>query len=115
MEQEYIAQTTLDQMVGTDQDQLLKAAIPYLPPRGQQILSIYSKVKELSNTLALFGPSSHHMEMCAASAPSDQPLDVLNDIRRYCYGDSRKMLDQMVNLIAMVQMIKVMNETPVNS
>lgn len=115
MEQEYIAQTTLDQMVGTDQDQLLKAVIPYMPPKGQQILSIYSKAKELSNTLALFGPSSHHMEMCAASAPSDQPLDVLNDIRRYCYGDSKKKLDQMVNMLAMVQMIKVMNDTSGNS
>ena len=29
MDQEYIAQTALDQMVGTDQGQLLKALIPY--------------------------------------------------------------------------------------
>ena len=34
MDQEYIAQTALDQMVGTDQGQLLKALIPYFPPRA---------------------------------------------------------------------------------
>ena len=109
MDQEYIVQTTLDQMVGTDQEQLIKAAIPYLPVKGQQILSIYAKLKELSNTLALFGPGSSHMEICAQAF--EQPVDVLNDIRRYCYGDSRKMLDQMVNLFAMVQMLKVMNDS----
>lgn len=54
MEQEYIAQTALDQMVGTDQGQLLKALIPYFPPRQQQFLSVFAKAKELSNTLALF-------------------------------------------------------------
>ncbi len=37
MESEFIAQTALDQMVGTDQGQLLKALIPYLPPREQQL------------------------------------------------------------------------------
>ena len=53
MEQEYIAQTTLDQMVGTDQGQLLKALIPYFPPRQQQFLSVFAKAKELPNTLTL--------------------------------------------------------------
>lgn len=111
MNEEYIAQTTLDQMVGTDREQLLKAAIPYLPPKGQQVLSIYTKVRELSNTLAIFGSMDSRMEMCAASAPSTQPVEILDDIRRYCYGDSRKMLDQMVNMMAMVQMLKVMGES----
>lgn len=53
MDQEYIAQTALDQMVGTDQGQLLKALIPYFPPRQQQFLSVFAKARELSNTVAL--------------------------------------------------------------
>ena len=40
MESEFIAQTALDQMVGTDQGQLLKALIPYLPPREQQLFPV---------------------------------------------------------------------------
>lgn len=55
MESEFIAQTALDQMVGTDQGQLLKALIPYLPPREQQLFSLYAKAKEFSNTVNLFG------------------------------------------------------------
>lgn len=115
MNEEYIAQTTLDQMVVTDRDQLLKAAIPYLPPKSQQLLSIYTKARELSNTMAIFGNMDSRMEMCAASAPNAQPAEILNDIRRYCYGDSRKILDQMVNMMAMVQMLKLMNDSSENS
>ena len=40
MEQEYISQTALDQMVTDDRTQMLKAAVPYLPPAGRQILYV---------------------------------------------------------------------------
>lgn len=112
MDQEFISQTTLDQMVGSDSDQMLKAAIPYLPPQGQQILSVYTKARELANTLSLFSPANRGMQMCAASAPSAEPLDMIEDIRRFCYGNSRRKLDQMVNMMAMVQMLQMMNENP---
>lgn len=110
MDQEYIAQTTLDQMVGTDQNQLLKALIPYLPTRQQQFLSLYAKASEFSNTVVLFGKAQPPVQMQAASVQA-QPLDVLNDIRRYCFGNSRKTIDQMVNMMAVIEMIKVMNSS----
>ena len=81
MDQEYIAQTALDQMVGTDQGQLLKALIPYFPPRQQQFLSVFAKARELSNTVALFTKPSEAMQIQAAAAPA-QPLEVINDLRR---------------------------------
>ena len=37
MDQEYIAQTALDQMVGTDQGQLLKALIPYFSTQAATV------------------------------------------------------------------------------
>ena len=45
MEQEPIARTALDEMVESDQDQMLKAMIPYLPSSGQRFLSVYTKVR----------------------------------------------------------------------
>ena len=84
MDQEYIAQTALDQMVGTDQGQLLKALIPYFPPRQQQFLSVFAKARELSNTVALFTKPSEAMQIQAAAAPA-QPLEVINDLRRWRY------------------------------
>lgn len=108
MEQDFISQTALDQMVGTDRDQMMKAAIPYLPPKGQQILSVYTKARELANTMTLFSPSREGMQICAASASAADPLEMINDIKRFCYGESRQKLDQMVNMMAMVQMLQLM-------
>lgn len=112
MDQEFISQTALDQMVSNDQAQMLKAAIPYLPARGQQVLSIYTKVQELSNALALFSPAGQSEQMQAASLPVTDPLEMLQDIRRFCYGGSRQKLDRMVNLLAMAEMFRMMNENP---
>ena len=41
MNEEQISQTLLDQMVSSDREQMIKAAIPYLPPKGQQFFSVY--------------------------------------------------------------------------
>ena len=101
MDQEYIAQTALDQMVGTDQGQLLKALIPYFPPRQQQFLSVFAKARELSNTVALFTKPSEAMQIQAAAAPA-QPLEVINDLR--------KTLDQITNMMTMAEMLRMMNE-----
>ena len=109
MDQEYIAQTALDQMVGTDQGQLLKALIPYFPPRQQQLLSVFAKAREFSNTVALFKNPPAAMHIQAATAPV-QPLDIISDLRHYCFGNTRKTLDQITNMMTMVEMLRVMNE-----
>lgn len=110
MEQDFIAQTALDQMVGSDRTQLLKAAVPYLPPKGQQFVSMYTKLTELAGAIRLFGRSSSGGMMQAASLPARDPLAMLADIRRFCYGNSRKQLDQMVELFSMLQLFAAMGE-----
>lgn len=108
MEQEPVAQTTLDQMVSGDRAQLLKAAVPYLPPRGQQIISLYSKIQELQNTMTLFSPARQNMQICAV--PASDPMEMLRDLQKYSYGQSRQNLDQITNMLAVVEMMKLMNE-----
>ena len=99
MDQEQISQTTLDQMVSNDKSQMLKAAVPYLPPKGQQILSLYAKIQELKTS----------MEIC--TAPAADPMEMLQEIRRFSYGDSARNLDQLTNMLAFVEMLKIMNES----
>ncbi|HJB17153.1 MAG TPA: hypothetical protein IAA05_14145 [Candidatus Blautia excrementipullorum] len=108
MDQDFLSQTALDQMVTSDQTQMLKAAIPYLPPSGQQILSVYAKIQELANTLSLFSPVRQEMQVCAAE--TTDPLDMIQDIRKHSFGGSRRQLDQIANILALVQMIQIMNE-----
>ena len=48
-EEQMSCQTPLDALISQDSLQIIKAAIPYMPLKSQQFLSIYAKVKELSN------------------------------------------------------------------
>lgn len=109
MEEEMISQTRFDQLVSDDQSQMLKAFIPYLPPRSQQVLSVFTKAKELSNTMALFQGRPPEMQMCAS--PSASPSELLNDIRKFSYGRSREQIDQISNFLVMMQLMQVMNSS----
>ena len=86
MNQDFISQTPLDQITGTDYGQMLKAAIPYLPARSRQILSIYEKAMEFRNTVSIFGKKNYESDLTAASTADADPMDMLNDIRSFCYG-----------------------------
>lgn len=113
MNQDFISQTPLDQMVSTDYGQMLKASIPYLPPRSRQILSVYEKALEFMNTVSFFGNQGNccrNDELCAMSMPASDPMEMLNEIRGFCYGPSKEKLDQIVNMLAVVQMLQIMNQ-----
>ena len=112
MEQDFVARTALDEMVESDQNQMLKAMIPYLPASGQQFLSMYAKTQELINTMTLFRNRENYSDMQAASVSGTDPMEILQDIRRCCGGESRRQIDQLTNLMAVMQMIKIMNEDP---
>lgn len=103
-----ISQTTFDQMVNDEHTQIMKAAIPYLPPKFQQLFSFYAKSKELANTMQLFS-SNNTMQICAFPDTPADPVAILNDIRKYSYGQSQQKLDQISNLFVMLEMISVVN------
>jgi len=92
MEQETIAQTMLDQLVTDENSQMLKALIPYLSFSGQRILAAYAKTQELCNTLQLFSRPQNDMQICS-SRPMN-PMELLNDIRKFSYGENRKKLEK---------------------
>lgn len=112
MEQDFVARTALDELVESDQDQLIKAMVPYLPASGQQLLSVYAKTRELMNTMALFQNQRNRADMQAASISGNDPLSMLQDIRKCCGGESRRQIDHITSLIATIQMMKIMNEDP---
>lgn len=110
MEQEPIARTALDEMVESDQDQMLKAMIPYLPSSGQRFLSVYTKVRELRNTMSLFQSSRRTADLQATGFSGTDPLEMLQDIRKCCGGENRRQIDHITSLMATIQMLQIMNE-----
>lgn len=109
-QQETTPMTDLDQMVSDDQIQILKAAIPYVSAPGQRLLSVYSKVRELQNTLTLFPQSNSDMRICGSNAEA-QPLDILNEIRPFCSGPAQERIDQIIQMFAMLQMIELFQDS----
>ena len=60
--------TEFDGLIRDHHLQMMKAAIPYMPAYGQQILSIYAKSLELSNTLKLLNrEGSRSVGICSIS------------------------------------------------
>ena len=108
MEQEPIARTALDEMVESDQDQMLKAMIPYLPSSGQRFLSVYTKVRELWNTMSLFQSSRRTADLQATGFSGTDPLEMLQDIRKCCGGENRRQIDHITSLMATIQMLQIM-------
>ena len=110
MEQEPIARTALDEMVQTDRNQLMKAMVPYLPPEGQRFISVYAKAQEFMNTMAVFSGNRPRPEMTAAALPNVEPVEMLNDLRRFCSDKNRRQIDQITSLLATIQLLKMVNE-----
>ncbi|MFQ8688933.1 MAG: hypothetical protein ACLRVB_12365 [Blautia sp.] len=112
MNQGYVTpMTPLDEMVSDGNLQMLKASMPYLPGSGQRFLSFYTKFLELKHTVDLFSRSGTDMTACEVpSSPSANPVNMLNDIRRFCDPSTQKNIDQIMNMMVMVQMMEVMKE-----
>ena len=85
MEQEPIARTALDEMVESDQDQML-------------------------NTMSLFQSSRRTADLQATGFSGTDPLEMLQDIRKCCGGENRRQIDHITSLMATIQMLQIMNE-----
>lgn len=111
MEEEYPKMTAFDRMVAPEQVQMLKAVIPYAPPRGQRFLSLYSKIMELQNTVDLFQRGSSDMSICSSSQPPASPMEILNEVRECCSPASRHRMDEFINMMAMIEMLELFQES----
>ena len=61
--------TPSDELIHSDQIELLKAAMPYLPKSGQQFASVFAKFLELQETFHVFlEPQGEMHSRCAAFA-----------------------------------------------
>ena len=109
-EEQMSCQTLLDALISQDSLQIIKAAIPYMPLKSQQFLSIYAKVKELSNTISFF----HHTqpELSMMSASSVQPEEILNDMRKYLSDPAKNQIDQLLFALNTIQLIQMYQENP---
>ena len=101
-EEQMSCQTPLDALISQDSLQIIKAAIPYMPLKSQQFLSIYAKV------------FFHHTqpELSMMSASSVQPEEILNDMRKYLSDPAKNQIDQLLFALNTIQLIQMYQENP---
>lgn len=108
------SQSLLDEMISEDSVQVLKAALPYLPPSGQSFVSVFAKFLELSNTIRLFHTSGSSAMLCAQSNEKNDPLEMLTACSKVCSGPMKERIDNMLNTLVMLQMFDL-SQRPVSS
>lgn len=96
-----IPMTAVDRIADGNGLQMIKAAIPYMPPALQRSLSVYIKMMEMNNVISYYNNPVH-----ACSSPSDisDPETLLNDLRNYGNNSQRQSLDQILNLLHTLKM-----------
>lgn len=103
--------TPLDEEVSREPIQIIKAALPYAPPSGQRFLSIFAKALELQNTISLMSNPQNAVSICSVQPEQAQPLEMLNNIRQFVSGETGEKIDELLNTLAMVQMLDLFNDT----
>lgn len=103
--------TEFDGLICDHHLQMMKAAIPYMPAYGQQILSIYAKSLELSNTLKLLNrEGSRSVGICSISENKRNTTELLNTIKKYCTDSERELLDLFMNFFSAFRMYHTYRE-----
>lgn len=93
--------TAVDRIADGGNLQMMKAAIPYLPPAIQKGMSFYAKLLEIQNLMSYY---NQPVRACSADTSSADSEEILNDLRTYCNDSQRQSLDQALNLINTLKM-----------
>ena len=110
MEQEPIARTALDEMVESDQDQMLKAMIRTFLLPGSGFYLCIRKSGNFGIPCRFSNDSRRTADLQATGFSGTDPLEMLQDIRKCCGGENRRQIDHITSLMATIQMLQIMNE-----
>ncbi len=96
--------TELDYMIADPQIQMMKAAVPYMPPAQQRFLSVLIRVQELNRTMSLFrGGDLAAMGISQNDSQKYSPFEMLQAMKPYAGAREREMIEMLENLQIMFQ------------
>lgn len=99
--------TPLDNMVSDDTLQMMKAALPFLPPRQARMMAVLAKFQELKNTLSMQPARSDAFQAMSTSSPLDEDA-LLNALKTYGGEKGRQMVSSVQQMKDMFQLISLM-------
>lgn len=103
--------TAIDQVANRNHLQLIKAAIPYLPPENQPMISVCVKMLEVQNVAAFYNHSPDRVSACGSDSERPGIVDILSDIRNYCEGEEQEMIDRCLQLLSTLELYSTLMQS----
>jgi len=103
-EEEGVRLTEFDYQTADPGLQMMKAAIPYMQPPQQRILSLMVRMQELRRTMDMFnGKEIAAMGLRPSGSPVSSPAELLQAIKPYAGPRERDMIEMFENIQIMMQ------------
>lgn len=102
--------TPFDQMISSENMQILKVLLPYMSPENQRLMAIYVKFSELQHTLSLFQNFSKLLQIQDFEKQVITPSDIIHEIQPYLSNEASDMLETFSNMMSTVEMVKSFQE-----
>lgn len=102
--------TYLDSVTSGDSLEILKASIPYLPPKAQQVLALYIKWRELSNVISYFRHPCPDLSMMSAREDTADPEQMLLELQKHAQGPFKESIDSMLFTLNAIQLFSANQE-----
>lgn len=103
--------TAFDSLISDDSLQMIKAAIPYIPTKGQGFISTYVKFMELNNTIRIFQRNSKDsLGICSLPEDKKNIFEMLNAMKQHSRGQQKEMFESIINIMNAFQMYQTFQE-----
>ncbi len=84
--------------------QMMKAALPYIPPAQQRIVALLIRIQETRRTMELFRDGDvAAMGLSNSASSSASPLEMLQSMKPYAGPRERDMIEMLENIQIMIQ------------
>jgi len=100
--------TPFDNLISSNQLQMIKLLLPYTPPSNQRFLAIFVKYLELKNTLDYFKKFETDLHMQELSSTPPSMLEILEEIHPYMEEAQSEMVSSILDMMNMMEMAKDM-------
>lgn len=97
--------TPFDELVTSQELQMIKLLLPYTPSSNQQFIGVFIKFLELKDTISLFRNISNNSQTKAFNRSyPPSPVDMLQEMKPYMAPEQTEMMDTFLNMMNIMEM-----------
>lgn len=95
MDSESFIPTEFDLLTQSNQLQMLKTILPYIPTANQKEYALFIKCMEIKNCMDTFSDTTQSFSACSFDSPMEELQQLLTDIRPFCSENEKQQIDQL--------------------